>query len=84
MAYLEMFVRSRSFVFESGAVILARYLHKTIGDPHRSDDHDIHKQRYYDHVLVEQDEFVVLFKSVLDQVGFDYPHEVEVQEAIYQ
>jgi hypothetical protein len=32
--------------------------------------------------LVEQYQLVVLFQSVLDEVGLDHAHEVKVEEAI--
>lgn len=33
-------------------------------------------------MLIEQHKLVVLFQPILDKVGFDHAHEVEVKEAV--
>lgn len=60
------------------------YVHEAVWNTHRTDNHDIHKQRDDDYSLVESDETIVLLKAVDDQVSSDYPDKVEVQCPIYK
>jgi hypothetical protein len=53
-------------------------LHERVWYRHCNDDHHVHDQRYYDDALIETQEFVVLFKPIVDQVALHGFEEVPV------
>ena len=57
-------------------------LHKGIGNGHGGDYHNVHEKREDDNVLIKTDEFVVLAKTVVDEVSLDGLQEVPIKNGI--
>jgi hypothetical protein len=60
-------------------MIVARDLHKTIGQAHSAQNNNIHQERDNNHALIEAHQLVVLLQSVGDKVLLDSADEVKVE-----